>query len=528
MNSLESSGDRWGDRLMRLVWPKPPATVGERTRRRIALHLIPYLFFLYILAYIDRTNIGVAKLAMSLPPEQGGLGFDDAVIGWGFGIFFWGYWILEIPSTLSIERWGARSVFVRILILWGLSAAILGGIGTAWMSSAFGWLPRASEHVGLLSSVAHFYNGLAHEPRYQFYFFRFMLGFFEGGFFPSVIVYIALWFRREDRAKAIAGFALAMPLSSVIGSPISGLLLRADWFGIVGWRWVYIVEGIVPILAGIATIFLLPNRPSDVRWLAADERSWLAAEMERERLEKNARSHVGWRNHLVMVLLLTAVYFCTNVSAYGLSTFMPSLFKQHLDKLPAWALSWLGLTSDVAPAVLEGRRNLVASLLTTLPFVVAVVVLLFNGRHSDRKRERVWHAAVPMAVMSLAIFSVWALAGWPLTSILILIFVVGGCFYTYIPPFWSIPTMFLGAGAAASAIGFINMTGNLGGSVGPYLLGINSKETDIWTALIYVAPFSFCGALILLGMDWFRRRKEASVQSGGKSKTSSQPSAGPG
>jgi ACS family tartrate transporter-like MFS transporter len=388
----------------------------------------------------------------------------------------------------------------------------VGGIGTGWMSAAFGWLPRASEQLGPLSSAAHFYNGLTHDPRYQFYFFRFLLGFFEGGFFPSVIVYIALWFRREDRAKAIAGFALAMPLSSVFGSPISGWLLRADWFGVVGWRWVFIVEGVVPILAGVATIFLLPNRPGDVRWLADDERTWLAAELDRERLEKKENKRVGWRTHLLMVLLLTAVYFCTNVTAYGLSTFMPSLFKQSLNGLPFWLQSWLGLTDHAEPAALEARRNLVASYLTCLPYLVAVAVLLFNGRHSDRKRERIWHAAVPMMVISLGIFTVWALAGWQLAAIMVLIFVVGGCAYTYIPPFWSIPTMFLGSGAAASAIGFINMTGNLGGSVGPYLLGRNSTKTDIWTALIYVAPWSFGGALILLGMDAFRRHKEALAQ----------------
>ncbi|HLJ92287.1 MAG TPA: MFS transporter, partial [Gemmataceae bacterium] len=231
-----------GDRLMSLIWRKPPDSLAERARRRITLHLIPYLFFLYILAYLDRVNVSVAQFGMEKPTGEGGLGFDLAVFGFGAGLFFWGYWILEIPSTVSIVRWGARWVFVRILILWGICAALIGAIGTPFATRLFEWLPGTFHFLlgwlisgsGTDSAIVRFVNELPHNPAYQFYFFRFMLGFFEGGFFPSVIFYLSYWFRDKDRAKAIAGFMAAIPLSSMLGVPASGLLLGVNWFHLPG------------------------------------------------------------------------------------------------------------------------------------------------------------------------------------------------------------------------------------------------------------------------------------------------------
>src|SRR5262249_47182875 len=238
----------FADRLTALLWRKPAETLPERTRRRVVVHLIPWLFFLYILAYLDRANISVAKFGMQKPPDEGGLGFTEGMIGFGFGIFFWGYWILEVPSTVSVVRWGARWVFVRILIFWGISSALMAPIGTpfdswlcgwrphlsehtAWgnvtdnaLQTVFGWIPRlfkASYEVRPVSGTAHFLNELPASALNQFYFFRFMLGFFEGGFFPSVIVYLSLWFRAQDRAKAIATFMAANPVSLILGNPLS-------------------------------------------------------------------------------------------------------------------------------------------------------------------------------------------------------------------------------------------------------------------------------------------------------------------
>src|SRR5205085_6174643 len=189
---------------------------------------IPFLFGLYILAYLDRVNVSVAGLGMGRSPSEEGLGLTPKILGFGAGIFFWGYWILEIPSTLSVLRWGARWVFVRILVLWGLACALLGTIGTPWADAAFGWLPTFHPDPAVN----------------QFYCLRFLLGFFEGGFFPSVILYLSLWFPPRDRARAIAVFMAAIPASSLLGAPVSGLMLRMDAFGVVGWRWIFILQGI--------------------------------------------------------------------------------------------------------------------------------------------------------------------------------------------------------------------------------------------------------------------------------------------
>ena len=497
MSHEAERSDRFGDRLMGIFWRRPAATLGERTRRRVTLHLVPFLFFLYILAYIDRSNIAVAKLGMTESLGHGGLGFDDKIIGWGAGVFFWGYWILEIPSTLWVERRGARGVFVRILILWGLMAGIMAAIGTPVAATMFGWLPSLKEDlgVGFLSSAAQFINGLGHDAKTQFYFFRFMLGFFEGGFFPSVIVYFSHWFRPEDRAKAMASFALAMPLATVIGNPIS-VLIKNNFtaFGLEGWRWIFIIEGAVPVLAGFATIFLLPNRPAEVKWLTAEERDWLSAELQRERDERKRLSHVGWRNHLALVLLLTVVYFLQNVTSYGFSTFMPTFMKSFL------------LSADPGLQAHENRLDFLATILATLPYCVALIALLVNGWHSDKTRERAWHAAVPLLVMSAGVLLAWAFTGQPILAMLVIIVIVGACLYTHIPAFWPIPTMFLGASAAASAIGFINMIGNLGGSVGQIVVGEKSG-TSVPDALLRMVPWSAGAAVVLIAMDYYRRRQ---------------------
>jgi ACS family tartrate transporter-like MFS transporter len=442
--------DPLGERLLSFFWRKPTDSLGERTRRRVALHLIPYLFFLYILAYLDRVNVSVAQLGMEKGPAEGGLGMSLDVIGFGAGLFFWGYWILEVPSTLSVVRWGARWVFVRILVLWGLCAALVGMIGTPFCASLFGWLPHLSE-ASTFASLRHtaaFINHLHDDPTNQFYFFRFMLGFFEGGFFPSVIVYLSLWFRPQDRAKAIAGFMSAIPLSSLIGVPLSGLLLPVNWLGLPGWRWVFLLEGVAPVLAGIATLFMLPDRPAKAKWLPADERAWLLAELEREQKDRQGHGHWEWMRHLGMVLALTVVYFGLNVTSYGLSMFLPAIIKSQ-----------------------SGVSNQTASLIAALPYLMAAVAMFINGRHSDRTGERFWHVAVPLSVLSCGIWLAAGLNGVWLVPVLVMIFIVGPAMYAHLPAFWPIPTMFLGSVAAASAIGFINMIGNLGGFVGPAVVG---------------------------------------------------------
>jgi MFS transporter, ACS family, tartrate transporter len=450
--------DRFGDRWMNIVWRKPPGDIGERTRRRVTVHILPFLFFLYILAYLDRFNISVAALGMNRSPAENGLGFTDDIVGFGAGLFFWGYWILEMPSTMSVAKWGARWVFMRILVLWGICAAMCGLIGLPIMNHLFGWLPQATTQSDTMwGAVTNFIGNLHTNAAYQFYFFRFMLGFFEGGFFPTVIVFLSYWFRGQDRAKAIACFMAAIPFSGAIGMPVSGLLLDVNWWGLPGWRWVLILQGVLPVVAGVATFFLLPNRPIEANWLANEERDALQAELDEEHRKKQGHGHWAWVHHLGMVLLLTLVYFGLNVSSYGLSMFMPAIIKSQ-----------------------TGVGDSGATWLAGLYYSIATVAMLFNGWHSDHTHERIWHVSIPLAIQGTGIFLAATFDNVAVLPLVIVFTMVATCHYAHLPAFWPIPTVFLGAIAAASAIGFINMVGNLGGFFGPKWVGSAVTEDIKW------------------------------------------------
>lgn len=506
MSSPDTPVVRMDDHLISLIWWKPATDIAEQTRRRCTLYLVPFLFFLYILAYVDRSNVSVAKLQLTQPVAQGGLAFDDKIIGFGAGIFFWGYWILEVPSTRSVLTLGARWVFVRILVLWGLSCAVIGFIGLPVMKSAFGWLPDippdlaffvAIDNVlhfvfgGLtqfilsadcrpLSGFAYFLNNLDTSPEYQFYFFRFMLGFFEGGFFPSVILYLSIWFRPQDRGRAIATFMAAIPTSNIIAAGVCSLLLNVNWLGLAGWRWIFILTGIIPVLTGFITLFMLPDRPNKADWLKPDEREWLIAELERDQAGKH---HHDWKAiwaSLAMVLLLTTVYFCQNVTSYGLSFFLPTILQKQL-----------------------GTSNFVSGLLSGLPYVMALIGMLINGWHSDKTRERIWHVAIPYCFLSAGLVLAATIGNYAALPALVMIFFVGPFMYAHLPAFWPIPTMFLGAATAAAAIGFINMIGNLGGSVGPWLVG--TSKDDYSVGLLRLAPWPIVAAIIVVAVGQMRK-----------------------
>lgn len=483
--------------------PLSDPSLPERARRQVAFHLIPYLFFLYILAYLDRVNVAVAKLGMNELVKNGGLGFNDRIIGFGFGIFFWGYWILEVPSTLSVLKWGARYVFVRILVLWGLSCVFIGFIGLPFMDSWLGWLPPVADlplPQWLIDVLPHHRASDVgvdpdHDPRTvsQFYFLRFMLGFFEGGFFPSVILYLSLWFRPRDRARAIATFMSAIPVSSALGSPISGLLLNVRWLDMPGWRWVFIIQGAVPVLAGIATLFFLPNRPQDAAWLRDDEKNWLTKELHSEEASKKAHHGPGaWIGQAWIVLLLTGYYFCMNVTSYGLSSFMPTIIKEQSGLSSTWA-----------------------SVVAGLPFVAALAGMLINGWHSDKTQERIFHTATPLVCLSLGLVlaAYCNSMGW--VAVLVMIFGVGTFMYAHLPTFWPIPSIFLGAVAAAAAIGFINMIGNLGGFVGPVLFGDAADKKEYARGLLTLAPFPVISVIIILFVGWLRRDRLRASRSPG-------------
>jgi ACS family tartrate transporter-like MFS transporter len=276
----------------------------------------------------------------------------------------------------------------------------------------------------------------------------------------------------------------AIPLSSMLGVPVSGLLLGVNWFGVSGWRWILILEGIAPILAGFATIFFLPDRPPQAKWLPEDERNWLMTELDREHKAKQTHGHWVWLNHLGMVLLLTCVYFGLNFSSYGLSMFMPEIIKTQ-----------------------AGTSSRTASFLAALPYAMAFLGMLINGRHSDRTGERIWHVAVPLLLLSLGIWLTAALDGVGTLPVYVMIFLVGTCLYAHLPAFWPIPTLYLGSIAAASAIGFINMIGNLGGFFGPKVVGDSAAgQTSFAPALRIIAIGPLVSAVIILILGYTRRK----------------------
>ncbi len=414
--------------------------VATRARRRIAKRLLPFLFLLYVIAFIDRMNVGAAALQM---PRD--LGFSEGVIGFGAGIFFLGYFLLEIPGALIVERWGARRWIARIMISWGLITVLMAFI---------------------------------HTER-QFYLVRFFVGAAEAGFFPGVIVYLTHWFRYQDRAKAVAFFYAANPISYIVGSPLAGLLLGISWLGLRGWRWLFIIEGIPAVLFGVITVFYLTDWPEKARWLPADERSWITTELQREKAAKK-----GVRSYTILealrhrdVILLTICYFCAMTGSYGIAFWLPTILKH-----------------------LSGRSDLQVTLLAALPYVAALITQQLNGWHSDRTCERRWHSALPVFLCGIALALAVIYRANPTISILLFI-VAGGAFYGFQPCFWAVPTLFLSESAAAASIGLINAVGNLGGFVGPLVMGYLAGRTHSFAAgLLYLVASLFVSGLLMLAV----------------------------
>jgi sugar phosphate permease len=420
--------------------PGSEPEVAQRARHRIARRLLPFLFLLYVIAFLDRMNVGAAALQM---PHD--LGFSEGVIGMGAGIFFLGYFLLEIPGALIAERWSARRWIARIMISWGVVTVFMAFIHTSR----------------------------------QFYVVRFLVGAAEAGFLPGVIVYLTHWFRYQDRAKAVAFFYAANPLSYVIGSPLAGLLLGLSWLGMRGWRWLFIIEGIPAVVVGLITIWYLTDWPHQASWLPADEKAWITTELQREKEAKKKRLSIGvWQalRHRD-VLLLTACYFCAMTGSYGIAFWLPTILKR-----------------------LSGKSDLKVTLLAALPYVAAFVTQQVNGWHSDRTRERRWHAAVPVFVCGLAL-ALAVVYRSNLTISLACFVLAGGSFYGFQPVLWAVPTKFLSESAAAASIGLINAVGNLGGFVGPMVIGYLASRTHSFSpGLLYLVASLFASGLLMLAV----------------------------
>ena len=412
--------------------------VGRRAQRRIARRLLPFLFVLYLIAYLDRVNVGFAGLEMSH-----NLGFTDRVFGLGAGIFFAGYFLFEIPGAIIVERWSARRWIARILISWGFVTVL----------------------VAMIRTPAQFYGA------------RFFLGAAEAGFFPGIVVYLTHWFRHEDRARAGALFMSAIPIANVIGAPFAGVLLGVHWFGIPGWRWLFILEGIPAVALGVITLFYLTDWAQQASWLTPPEREWIAGELERERLAKSATGSRTIRQALVQrdVILLALVYFLALVGLYGFNFWFPTILKRA-----------------------TGLPNLSVTLIAALPYLLGVFVMVWNGWDSDRTGERRWHTAAILGLCGVFMAISVGLSGhlWASLAFLIL---SGACTMAFMPSFWALPTAFLSESAAAASIGLINSVGGLGGFAGPYFVGYLRNRTGSFTAsMIFMIVALFLSAALVL------------------------------
>jgi len=407
----------------------PHTLVALRARRRIAMRLIPYLFVLYIIAFLDRVNVGFAALQMT-----GDLGFTPEIYGFGAGIFFIGYFLFEVPGTVLVETWSARKWIARIMISWGVIA-----VG-----------------MGFIQNAA------------QFYWLRFLLGAAEAGFFPGLLVYLSHWFRQEDRAKAVALFMSAVPVATIVGAPISGLLMELDWLGHAGWRWLFILEGLPAIVFGVITLFFLTDQPAQAKWLPADEREWLVGELAGERAAKLARGSVSiWQAFKEReVWLLALAYFGMVNGLYGFNFWLPTIVKQ-----------------------LSGLSNLGSILLTAVPYCVGLTAMLLLGWSSDRSGERRWHTAVPMMIAGIGLFCGAMLQHHTIAAIAL--FCVGAIgIFGHFPSFWSIAYNRHAGVTAAAAIAIVNSFGNLGGFAGPYVIGFINAQTG-----------SFVGGIVYLSIN---------------------------
>jgi ACS family tartrate transporter-like MFS transporter len=402
--SLESSGSA-----------TDPEVDPEAVRRKVARRLLPLVFVLYIVSYLDRANVGFAKLRM-----QGALGFSEEVFGWGFGIFFAGYLILEIPGALLVERWSARKWFARILVTWGACSMGMAAVRTPW----------------------------------QFYGMRFLLGLAESGFFPGVIVYFAHWFPRAERGRAMAGMLLAIPVSLALGSRVSGLLLDVHWFGLAGWQWVFLVEGMPAVIIGLALPFLMTDRPGRARWLAPAERAWLEETLQMERLEAAAVGGVGLGRALrsPAVWLLALGILAANTGGYGLVFWLPTATENLLqatgrEATPSAVLDWLGFV-----------------------YLFGLAGVWLSGQATDRSGRPKWLCAAGM-VLTGAFLAASAAPGQPWGAVFAWLCAAYFFALSWPSPFWVLPTLTLSASAAAVAIGVINICANLAGLLGSPVVG---------------------------------------------------------
>jgi D-galactonate transporter len=411
----------------------------EATYRKVSLRILPLLLICYLVAYLDRVNVGFAKLQMAAD-----LHLSDAVYGLGAGIFFLGYFIFEVPSNLILHRVGARLWIARIMITWGVISALTMFVTTPAM----------------------------------FYTMRFLLGLAEAGFFPGIILYLTYWYPANRRGRMTTWFMTAVALSGVVGGPISGYILKAfhganGWHG---WQWLFLLEGLPSIIAGLVVLAALDDRIVHARWLTDDEKRLLARNIEAEETGKEDLK-LGAVLTSPRVWLMSLIYFSFVVGLYGVSFWLPTIIK----------------ATGVTDAFIIG-------LLSAIPFAAAVVAMLLVARSADRRRERRWHVALPAlaGAIGLVLSVTWA-HQTGLAMVALTLATAG--IITSLPLFWSLPTAFLAGAGAAAGIAMVNSLGNLAGFLGPYAMGWLKQATGANDLGMYLlAAFMVLGALLALSV----------------------------
>ncbi|SDM52943.1 MFS transporter, ACS family, tartrate transporter [Fictibacillus solisalsi] len=419
------------------------SALEKQTMKKVSRRIIPFIFLMYIVSYLDRANIGYASLEMNKA-----LGLTSEMFGIASGIFFIGYFLFEVPSNVLMERFGAKVWIARILITWGI-------ISVATIFAQDAW------HLYLI---------------------RFLLGVAEAGFFPGIILYLTFWFRSKELAKTIAMFMTAIPVSYIIGGPLSTWIMdHVQWFGMSGWRWMFVLEGAPAIILGVVSFFYLTERPADAKWLTAQERKWLIDDLQKnkEPHEENESEKQARRKALAdpRVWSLAIIYFVYITGTLGIAYWMPQIIK--------------GFSSSLS--------NTQIGLISTVPYIVASVVMNYWSHRSDRKQERYIHAAGPLLIAAVSLVG----AGMTSNPVVAMVLITASLttMYCFKGPFWALPPKLLTPAMAAVGIAVINSIGNLGGFLGPYAIGALKDATgSTFSGLVFLSIMMIVAFLMLIVM----------------------------
>jgi ACS family tartrate transporter-like MFS transporter len=409
--------------------------------RKVTWRIIPFVFLLYIVSYLDRANIGYAALQMNKE-----LALSSEAFGFISGIFFIGYFLFEVPSNVMLNKFGARVWIARILVTWGAIAAL-----TAFAQTAN-----------------------------QLYVLRFFLGVAEAGFFPGIIVYLTFWFRSKELATTVALFTAAIPVSYIIGAPMSTWIMdNISWFNWSGWRWMLFLEGIPAVFLGIACFFFLTDKPEQAKWLNPAEKAWLLEELERDRQSRKNVKHLSVFKTMTnpKVLYLSFVYFVYQCGSLGIGYWMPQIIKSFSESLTHTQIG----------------------LIAMLPYIVATAAMIVWSRSSDKRNERKLHSAIPLLIAALGMVGAGVLQNPYLAMAMICVALSG--LYSFKSPFWALPTLFLDRTTAAVSIAVINSIGNLGGFVGPSLIGmVKGNSQSAANGLLFLSALLVAGFLMTILM----------------------------